>query len=225
MLGRREVSRIEGFSDAVFGFALTLLVVSLEVPRDYLALRDTLSGFVSFAATFAVVMWIWVEHYTLFRTFGLEDATTIFLNSTLLFLVLFFVYPLKFVFGNLIPQVTGFGPVPVGFDGMTLSDARMLMAAYSLGFVAVFGVFVVLYLHAYRTRERLGLDEVGVFDARAGIQRHAISVGVGIVSVLLVMTLPEDWFWLAGFIYFLMGPGFFGHWSGTRRQQLTASRP
>ena len=28
----REVSRIEGFSDAVFGFALTLLVVSLEVP-------------------------------------------------------------------------------------------------------------------------------------------------------------------------------------------------
>src|SRR5690606_5619000 len=105
-------------------------------------------------------------------TFGLEDATTIFLNSTLLFLVLFFVYPLKFVFGNLIPQVTGFGPVPVGFDGMTLSDARMLMAAYSLGFVAVFGVFVVLYLHAYRTRERLGLDEVGVFDARAGIQRH-----------------------------------------------------
>ena len=29
----REVSRLEGFSDAVFGFALTLLVVSLEVPE------------------------------------------------------------------------------------------------------------------------------------------------------------------------------------------------
>ena len=28
-----DVSRIEGLSDAVFGFAVTLLVVSLEVPR------------------------------------------------------------------------------------------------------------------------------------------------------------------------------------------------
>jgi len=28
-----EISRIEGLSDAVFAFAVTLLVVSLEVPR------------------------------------------------------------------------------------------------------------------------------------------------------------------------------------------------
>ena len=28
----REISRLEGLSDAVFGFAITLLIVSLEVP-------------------------------------------------------------------------------------------------------------------------------------------------------------------------------------------------
>jgi len=33
MTGRpHETSRLEGFSDTAFGFALTLLVVSLEVP-------------------------------------------------------------------------------------------------------------------------------------------------------------------------------------------------
>ncbi len=31
----REISRIEGLSDAVFAFAITLLVVSLEVPETF----------------------------------------------------------------------------------------------------------------------------------------------------------------------------------------------
>jgi len=40
-----EVSRTEGLSDAVFGFALTLLVVSLEVPKTYSELMQTMRGF------------------------------------------------------------------------------------------------------------------------------------------------------------------------------------
>src|SRR5690349_20306100 len=92
------VSRLEGFSDAVFAFALTLLVVSLQVPKTFDDLLATLSGFLPFALSFTLFIFIWYQHYAFFRRYGLEDPLTIILNSALLLVVLFFVFPLKFLF-------------------------------------------------------------------------------------------------------------------------------
>ena len=198
----REVSRIEGFSDAVFGFALTLLVVSLEVPETFDGLKQILRGFIPFAATFALVCWIWFEHYAFFRKFEAEDALTIFLNCVLLFLVLFFVYPLKFVFSRVIPALMG-QPSELR---MTEGDARMMMWIYSAGFVAMMFVFVLLYWNQYRNRQALGLSEEQAFNARVGARTHVLSVMVGLVSILLALTVPIQWIWTAGVIYSLQGP-------------------
>ena len=54
-------------------------------------------GFVPFALMFAMVCWIWYEHNLFFRRYGLQDPWTVFLNCVLLFVVLFYVYPLKFL--------------------------------------------------------------------------------------------------------------------------------
>jgi Endosomal/lysosomal potassium channel TMEM175 len=94
----REVTRLESFADAVFAFALTLLIVSLEVPKSFADLINTMRGFPAFAVCFVMLATIWNTHYKFSRRFGLDDRTTRFLTCILLFIVLFYVYPLKFLF-------------------------------------------------------------------------------------------------------------------------------
>lgn len=43
-------------------------------------------------------MIIWLKHYRFFRRFGLYNTTTIWINAALLFVILFYVYPLKFLY-------------------------------------------------------------------------------------------------------------------------------
>src|SRR5438477_13150040 len=93
-----EVSRTEGLSDAVFGFAITLLVVSLEVPKTYSELMQTMRGFGAFAISFALLFIVWYNQYKFFRRYGLQDNRTMLPNAAPLFVVLFYAHPLMFVF-------------------------------------------------------------------------------------------------------------------------------
>src|SRR3712207_3301326 len=104
-----DVSRIEAFTDAVFAFAVTLLVVSLEVPKTFEELLVDMRGFFAFAVCFALLFSVWHDHYKFFRRYGLRDNFTVYLNAALLFIVLFYVYPLKFLFTMLVDQLLGFG--------------------------------------------------------------------------------------------------------------------
>lgn len=222
MIPRRyETSRLEAFSDAVFGFALALLVVSADPPTSYAQLMDRMVGGVSFACCFALLVWIWYEHNAFFRRYGLQDGVTILLNSMLLFLVLLYVYPLKFMFDSLFAR---FIPRLQPPEQMRLWELANAAAIYAAGFIAIFVVFALLYRRALSRREELGLSELEVFDTRTNIAHHLISASVGVLSLAMASFAPLELAPIAPTAYCLMGPAHYayGSISGKTRRALEA---
>src|SRR5215210_5028863 len=161
--GLGEVSRVEALSDGVIAFAITLLVVSLEVPRTFDELLVTMRGFLAFAITFAMLFHVWLVQYKFFRRYGLNDNFTIWLTALLLFVVLFYVYPLKFVWTFIVNALLGLGTQVETSAGNFEPVVRgeqvpTMLAVYGAGFAAVFAIFALLYLHAYRRRAALDLN-------------------------------------------------------------------
>ncbi|MDQ1729829.1 MAG: hypothetical protein QOD33_1954 [Pyrinomonadaceae bacterium] len=204
-----ELSRIEGLSDAVFAFAITLLVVSLEVPKTFTELAQTMHGFGAFLVSFLLLFAVWFNQYKFFRRYGLEDTTTVFLNAALLFVVLFYVYPLKFLFSFLIDRFTGgHGEVHLPNGNVvpmieSYDQMASLMVIFNLGYLAVFGVFVLLFSHAYRNRAVLELNELERFDTRESIQESALNCSIALLSLMIVVVGGAARAGLAGMAYLL----------------------
>src|ERR1700753_749377 len=159
-----DVKRIETFSDAVFAFALTLLIVSLEVPKTFEELLISMRGFFAFALCFALLMNVWHEQHVYFRRYALDDKISVFLNAALLFIILFYVYPLKFLFSLLFSErIYGHEKNPFS---ITQEQFPQLMIIYGLCYIAIYSIFLLLYLHAFKKRHALQLTHLEVFDTK-----------------------------------------------------------
>jgi uncharacterized membrane protein len=225
--GLGEVSRVEALSDGVIAFAITLLVVSLEVPRTFDELLVTMRGFLAFAITFAMLFHVWIVQYKFFRRYGLNDNFTIWMTALLLFVVLFYVYPLKFVWTYIANALLGLGTTVETAAGRVEPVVRgeqvpTMLAVYGLGFAAVFAIFSLLYLHAHRKRGALELNELEDFDTLSSFQENALMSLIGVLSVSIALTRNPRYMTLAGMSYWLVAPVMFVHGSlrGRRRRGL-----
>jgi hypothetical protein len=226
-----EISRIEGLSDGVFAFAVTLLVVSLEVPKTFTDLAATMRGFGAFALSFTLLFLVWYNHFKFFRRYGLQDTITLCLNGLLLFVVLFYVYPLKFLFSYLVNVFTGGngevrlsnGNVEAMVEGNQMAT---LMLVFGLGYVAVFGVFVLLHWHAYRKRAALELNDLELFDTRHSIQENALNCCIGLLSICIAV-FGGPYSRLSGPVYMIVGVvmGIHGTIMGKARRRLERMVP
>lgn len=217
------VSRIEALSDAVFALALTLIVVALDPPSTFAQLTEAFVQAPVFAACFAFLAWCWLIHFRFHRRYGLEDLATTWLNLALLFLILLYVYPLRFLASFLYQAlVLQRGWTITDAQGVTLplfesqQQVRWLMWIYGAGFSAIFLILAALYARAWRLRAALELDSVERVITKSALHSHLLSAGVGVLSIA-ISAMDERWVGLSGMVYGVLGPLHFAHGLATRR--------
>ena len=205
------MQRVEGLADAVFGFALTLLVVSLEVPNTFDELLATMQGFFAFAISGWLLYSVWFDHYIFYRRYGLQDTLTMHLSSVLLFVVLFYVYPLKFLFTALMDQLLGFSTQVGSSTGAVVQEIKpaqwpLLLVLFGVGFVVVQLVYFLLYWRAYALRGMLELDAYEASITRQELQGYLLLAVVGLTSIAVALLGGVEAGSWAGWVYLLIWP-------------------
>jgi len=222
-----EMTRIETFTDAAFAFALTLLVVSLTPPTSLEQLGLALRDVPAFLMSAILLMMFWWGHHEWSRRFGLDDGTTMGLSCALVFTVLVYVYPLRFVSGLLVGYIGMITGLPIGSGAQRISgpgDINHLFVIYGVGFVVMCGVLGLLNLHAWRMRESLELDAVERVQLRGDIGAWIIVALSGVLSVALGLLLPPGWVGIPGWAYMLLPivMPLYGRVNARRRAALEA---
>ena len=187
----KGATRIEALSDGVFAIAIALLLISADTPTRFSELKEFMYDFVPFGGTIAILMVIWYQHYLFFLRYGLQDSNTVTINTVLLFLILFYVYPLKFLFRTLYTLFSGI----ITEDRESLEylfseivprgDGPELMIIYGSGGVFIFLTLAALYWRAYILRDRLELSELERFDTRASVYLNLAQAAIALTSILV----------------------------------------
>ncbi|SFR31249.1 Uncharacterized membrane protein [Robiginitalea myxolifaciens] len=198
-----DSNRIQAFSDGVFAFAATLMVVSLDFEGGFKTLMTQWTDLIAFGVSFFVLVAFWVVHYNYFRRSGYVDYWIITFNTLLLFVILYYVFPLKSL-------VTSW----LGAERITMAELASLFELYSIGFALIFLCYALMYFRAYRKEKSMESALVLYFYAR----HFSIYIVVGVLSVALSAMNIGVTFGLPGFVYALLGPLCYFHSVLFRRQ-------
>ncbi len=208
MIDRGETTtRVEAFVDGAFAFALTLLAIAGDhIPGSVSELVQAIKGVPAFALSFLLIVQVWSGHVEWSRSFGLDDVPSRRLSLLLVLLVLVFVYPMKMVFSALFSTLSS-GYLPANFSVHTYAEVATLFVTFGAAFGSLGLTLCLLYLHAWRQRDALGLDRGERIIARARMICWALVPLVASVSIVMALVMygrSQSGWWngLPGYLYF-----------------------
>ena len=193
---RKETMRIETFSDGVFAFAITLLVLYLKDPTAdgggnlLQGLLTEWPAFFAFVTSFATILIMWVGHHEMFTAIGHIDRGFMFLNGLLLFFVTLTPFTTSLVANHIVS-----------------SDSQTAAAVYAGSFLLLSLSWGILGRHVFRKKLLLASVAAESFvriqtrGAFIGLTLYILALAIaffsGIASVVLILMVA---------VFYAVGP-------------------
>lgn len=199
-----RTTRLEAFVDAAFAFALSLVVIAVgDIPDSHAELMAALKSVPAFAACFWLIAAFWRGHVDWSERFGLDDARSRQWSLLLIFLVLIFVFPLKIVFAVFFHWISG-GALPADFTFQSDVEVQRMFQTFAIAFGSMGAVLFALNLHAWRQRERIGLDAIETDALRLVMRLWALLPIFAMLSLALSLWVDSLRYGAPGMIFFVM---------------------
>jgi uncharacterized membrane protein len=183
----KDTSRTEAFSDGVFAFAITLLVLNLRDPSSSgvslsQGLINEWQSFFALVTSFITILVMWLNHHNMFGHIDRVDRRLMLRNGILLLFVVLTPFTTSIVAGH-----------------MTLPDAGTAAVVYSGNFLFIAIAWNALWRYCAKGR-RLLREDVTDVEARTITRQYlvaplgsvvalAISLISGLASVTVVLAI------------------------------------
>ena len=176
--------RIESLSDAIFAFAMTLLVLNLVIPDSSAGLSTAglndlllsqLHKFFNYALSFVLLAIFWIAHHQQFNYIQRSDSRLTWINI----IILMFVALMPFT-----------NDLAGDFSGKTTAEILFVGNILVLGLL-----FLVNWVYATRGSRLVDHDLDRALVSR-GIRRNLVSPAVSIVALALSVFIPPWSLWV-----------------------------
>ncbi|MBL4710808.1 MAG: DUF1211 domain-containing protein [Flavobacteriales bacterium] len=213
-----ESSRLEHLTDAVFAFAITLLVIASEVPRSYVELQASMYNFIGFIACSLLLLGLWSNHSNFFMNYGMQDRATKILNFIFLFVLLFYIYPLKYLFSHLsnLIWVNYIGKDGLSSESFTIAYNKAiegqlttaqwqdLMLRFGAGLLLIYLVLVSMHINAIRRKKELSLNNQEIYETKFHIINYVFLCVICILSMSIVVITGGNGSGISGSVFLLI---------------------
>jgi uncharacterized membrane protein len=208
---RHQATRLEGFVDASFAFAVTLVVISIgHVPITIDEMLRAMRGVPTFAVCFLLISRLWLGHRFWSRHYDIEDYKSVVLSLMLVFVVLVYVYPLRLMFSLMFAGISNGWLVDQDFTIHTVDELRGAYIVFGIGLASISLIFVAMFRHALSKADDIGLDASEILITRMRSIGWLCTALVAMLSIVVAVFLDFDhdrpWTYsFPGIVYWLLG--------------------